>query len=509
MQSTRGQGAVLRGARKHLLVFLFHGRCIARRHRDTATPQHRNLDRHTSMKISVLGTGYVGLVTGSCLAELGNEVICFDVDRRKVDLLCAGGVPIHEEGLPQLIERNVRTGRLGFTADAARAVHHGDVVFIAVGTPPDEDGAADLQYVLAAGRCIGRHMQGFKVVVEKSTVPVGTAERLRAAIEEELSARRGDGDHAAGSGLQALPLALVSNPEFLKEGAAVDDFMRPDRIVIGTERGAAGQLAREVMNRLYAPFNRQRDRMIHMDVRAAEFTKYAANAMLATRISFMNELANLAEKVGVDIEQVRRGVGSDPRIGYSFLYAGLGYGGSCFPKDVQALVHTAATHGQRLQVLEAVRAVNDAQKHVLVGKIVARFGEDLRGRRFAVWGLAFKPDTDDMREAPSRIVIQALLARGAEVVAHDPVAMDEARRVLEGDLEGRAELLARLHFAPAPMAAVEAADALVILTDWKVFKSPSFSALKSALRQPLIFDGRNLYEPEIRGQGFDYLAIGR
>jgi UDPglucose 6-dehydrogenase len=461
------------------------------------------------MKISVLGTGYVGLVTGSCLAELGNEVICFDVDRRKVDLLCAGGVPIHEEGLPQLIERNVRTGRLGFTADAARAVHHGDVVFIAVGTPPDEDGAADLQYVLAAGRCIGRHMQGFKVVVEKSTVPVGTAERLRAAIEEELSARRGDGDHAAGSGLQALPLALVSNPEFLKEGAAVDDFMRPDRIVIGTERGAAGQLAREVMNRLYAPFNRQRDRMIHMDVRAAEFTKYAANAMLATRISFMNELANLAEKVGVDIEQVRRGVGSDPRIGYSFLYAGLGYGGSCFPKDVQALVHTAATHGQRLQVLEAVRAVNDAQKHVLVGKIVARFGEDLRGRRFAVWGLAFKPDTDDMREAPSRIVIQALLARGAEVVAHDPVAMDEARRVLEGDLEGRAELLARLHFAPAPMAAVEAADALVILTDWKVFKSPSFSALKSALRQPLIFDGRNLYEPEIRGQGFDYLAIGR
>jgi UDPglucose 6-dehydrogenase len=509
MQSTRGQGAVLRGARKHLLVFLFHGRCIARRHRDTATPQHRNLDRHTSMKISVLGTGYVGLVTGSCLAELGNEVICFDVDRRKVDLLCAGGVPIHEEGLPQLIERNVRTGRLGFTADAARAVHHGDVVFIAVGTPPGEDGAADLQYVLAAGRCIGRHMQGFKVVVEKSTVPVGTAERLRAAIEEELSARRGDGDHAAGSGLQALPLALVSNPEFLKEGAAVDDFMRPDRIVIGTERGAAGQLAREVMNRLYAPFNRQRDRMIHMDVRAAEFTKYAANAMLATRISFMNELANLAEKVGVDIEQVRRGVGSDPRIGYSFLYAGLGYGGSCFPKDVQALVHTAATHGQRLQVLEAVRAVNDAQKHVLVGKIVARFGEDLRGRRFAVWGLAFKPETDDMREAPSRIVIQALLARGAEVVAHDPVAMDEARRVLEGDLEGRAELLARLHFAPAPMAAVEAADALVILTDWKVFKSPSFSALKSALRQPLIFDGRNLYEPEIRGQGFDYLAIGR
>jgi UDPglucose 6-dehydrogenase len=425
MQSTRGQGAVLRGARKHLLVFLFHGRCIARRHRDTATPQQRNLDRHTSMKISVLGTGYVGLVTGSCLAELGNEVICFDVDRRKVDLLCAGGVPIHEEGLPQLIERNVRTGRLGFTADAARAVHHGDVVFIAVGTPPGEDGAADLQYVLAAGRCIGRHMQGFKVVVEKSTVPVGTAERLRAAIEEELSARRGDGDHAAGSGLQALPLALVSNPEFLKEGAAVDDFMRPDRIVIGTERGAAGQLAREVMNRLYAPFNRQRDRMIHMDVRAAEFTKYAANAMLATRISFMNELANLAEKVGVDIEQVRRGVGSDPRIGYSFLYAGLGYGGSCFPKDVQALVHTAATHGQRLQVLEAVRAVNDAQKHVLVGKIVARF------RILVTGGAGFVGSH----------LCDRLLATGAEVLCVDNYYTGSRQNVAQHLNHPRFELL--------------------------------------------------------------------
>ncbi|MEZ2298505.1 UDP-glucose/GDP-mannose dehydrogenase family protein [Variovorax sp. RCC_210] len=461
------------------------------------------------MKISVLGTGYVGLVTGSCLAELGNDVVCFDVDRAKVELLCAGGVPIHEEGLPQLIERNVRTGRLGFTADAARAVHHGDVIFIAVGTPPGEDGSADLQYVLAAGRSIGRHMQGFKVVVEKSTVPVGTAERLRAAIEEELSARRSEGDHAAGSGLRELPLALVSNPEFLKEGAAVDDFMRPDRIVIGTEKGVPGQLARDIMNRLYAPFNRQREKTIHMEVKAAEFTKYAANAMLATRISFMNELANLAEKVGVDIEQVRRGVGSDPRIGYSFLYAGLGYGGSCFPKDVQALVHTAATHGQHLRVLEAVSAVNEAQKQVLVEKIVRRFGEDLAGRRFAVWGLAFKPDTDDMREAPSRIVIRALLSRGAEVVAYDPVAMNEARRVLATDLHDRCDLLARLHYAQAPMQAVEDADALVILTDWKAFKSPSFSALKNALRQPLIFDGRNLYEPDIRNQGFDYVAVGR
>jgi UDPglucose 6-dehydrogenase len=461
------------------------------------------------MKISVLGTGYVGLVTGSCLAEIGNEVICFDVDERKVEILRSGGVPIHEEGLPQLIERNVRTGRLDFTTDVARAVHHGDLIFIAAGTPAGEDGSADLQYVLAAGRSIGRHMQGFKVVVEKSTVPVGTVGKLRAAIEEELSQRRGSGDPAAGSGLQGIPLAIVSNPEFLKEGAAVDDFMRPDRIVIGTEAGEAGRMAREVMTRLYAPFNRQRDRMIHMDVKAAEFTKYAANAMLATRISFMNELANLAEKVGVDIEQVRRGIGSDPRIGYSFLYAGLGYGGSCFPKDVQALVHTAATHGQRLQVLEAVRAVNDAQKQVLVEKIVRRFGEDLRGRRFGVWGLAFKPDTDDMREAPSRIVIKALLVRGAEVVAHDPVAMAEARKVIAGDLDGMPELVARLRYVDSPMQAAENADALVVLTDWKAFKSPNFSALKTVLKQPLIFDGRNLYDPEIRSQGFDYLAIGR
>jgi len=461
------------------------------------------------MKISVLGTGYVGLVTGSCLAELGNEVVCFDVDQRKVEILQSGGVPIHEEGLPQLIERNVRTERLHFTTDVARAVHHGDLIFIAAGTPPGEDGSADLQYVLAAGRSIGRHMQGFKVVVEKSTVPVGTAGKLRAAIEEELSQRRSNGDHAAGSGLHGIPVAIVSNPEFLKEGAAVDDFMRPDRIVVGSEPDEAGRQAREVMTRLYAPFNRQRDRMIHMDVKAAEFTKYAANAMLATRISFMNELANLAEKVGVDIEQVRRGVGSDPRIGYSFLYAGLGYGGSCFPKDVQALVHTAATHGQRLQVLEAVRAVNDAQKLVLIEKIVRRFGEDLRGRRFGIWGLAFKPDTDDMREAPSRIVIKALLVRGAEVVAHDPVAIPEARRVLAGDLDGMPELLARLSYVDNPMQAAEDADALVVLTDWKAFKSPSFSALKTALRQPLIFDGRNLYDPEIRSQGFDYLAIGR
>ena len=455
------------------------------------------------MKVSVLGTGYVGLITGSCLAEIGNEVVCFDVDERKVDMLRSGGVPIHEEGLPQLIERNVLAGRLDFTTDVARAVHHGDLIFIAAGTPPDEDGGADLRHVLAAGRSIGRHMQGFKVVVEKSTVPVGTAGKLRAVIEEELAQRR------AGGGLQGACVAIVSNPEFLKQGAAIADFMRPDRIVIGSEPGEAGQQAREVMTRLYAPFNRQHDRMIHMAVEAAEFTKYAANAMLATRISFMNELANLAEKVGVDIEQVRRGVGSDPRIGHRFLYAGLGYGGSCFPKDVQALVQTAATHGQRLQVLEAVRAVNDAQKLVLVEKIVRRFGDDLRGRVFGIWGLAFKPGTDDMREAPSRIVIKALLMRGAEVVAHDPVAIAEARKALAGDLDGLPDLVTRLCYTDNAMQAADQADALVILTDWKAFKSPNFSTLKTLLRQPLIFDGRNLYDPEIRAQGFDYQAIGR
>jgi len=461
------------------------------------------------MKISVLGIGYVGLVTGSCLAEAGNEVVCFDVDERKVEILQSGGVPIHEEGLPQLIERNVRAGRLHFTHDVARAVHHGDLIFIAAGTPPGEDGSADLQNVLAAGRSIGRYMQGFKVVAVKSTVPVGTASKLRAVIEEELAQRRGNGDLAAGRDLQGIAVAIVSNPEFLKQGAAIADFMRPDRIVLGSEPGEAGQQAREVMARVYAPFNRQRDRMIHMDVKAAEFTKYAANAMLATRVSFMNELANLAEKVGVDIEQVRRGVGSDRRIGYRFLYAGVGYGGSCFPKDVQALVRTAATHGQRLQVLEAVHAVNDAQKLVLIEKIVRRFGEDLCGRRFGIWGLAFKPGTDDMREAPSRIVIKALLVRGAEVIAHDPVAIAEARKVLAADLDGLPDLMARLRYADNPMQAARDADALVILTDWTGFKNPDFSALKAVLRQPLIFDGRNLYDPEIRSQGFDYQAIGR
>ncbi|MBJ2156782.1 UDP-glucose dehydrogenase family protein [Variovorax sp. IB41] len=455
------------------------------------------------MKISILGAGYVGLVTGTCLAETGNDVVCFDIDERKVQRLLSGDVPIHEEGLPQLIARNVLAARLAFTNDVAHAIHHGELIFIAVGTPAGEDGRADLQHVLAAARDIGRHMHDAKVVVAKSTVPVGTSAQLRAVIEEELAARR-----RRDLALDAR-LSIVSNPEFLKQGTGIADFMQPDRIVVGSEPGAAGQHARDLMRRMYAPFNRDRDRTIHMGLEAAEFTKYAANAMLATRISFMNELANLAENVGVDIEQVRCGLVADPRIGDSFLQAGAGYGGSCFPKDLQALVHTAAAHGQRLQLLEAVRAVNDAQKLRLVDKIVRHFGPDLRGRRFGVWGLAFKPGTDDMREAPSRVIIQALLMRGAQVVAHDPVAIEEARKTLAKDLQGRADEASRLSFNDQALQAAEDCDALVILTDWNEFKNPDFDALKIALRQPLIFDGRNLYDPSIRDQGIDYRAVGR
>ena len=460
------------------------------------------------MNITVLGIGYVGLVTGTCLAEIGNDVVCFDVDREKIDLLGSGRTPFHERDLPELVARNVGFARLRFTTDVAEAVHHGDVIFIATGTPADQDGSADLQYVLAAAHSIGEHMQGEKIVVQKSTVPVGTADKVRMAIAEELQKRKGAGDPVAAR-LPATPIAVVSNPEFLKEGAAVDDFMRPDRIVIGTEPGPAGERARALMGQLYAPFNRQRDRILHMDVGSAEFTKYAANAMLATRISFMNELANLAGELGVDIEQVRKGIGADPRIGYGFLYAGVGYGGSCFPKDVQALVHTAAGHGQRLRILEAVRAVNDAQKHVLVDKIVGRFGADLRDRTFALWGLSFKPNTDDMREAPSRVMVKALVERGAEVVAYDPIAMPEARRVLPQDLGANVAAASRVRYADSPMQAVQGADALVVMTEWKAFKSPNFAALKGALKQAVIFDGRNLYDPAIRGQGFEYFAIGR
>ncbi|RXV73192.1 UDP-glucose/GDP-mannose dehydrogenase family protein [Burkholderia stabilis] len=455
------------------------------------------------MKITIIGTGYVGLVTGACLAEIGHDVFCLDVDPRKIDILNNGGMPIHEPGLLDIIARNRAAGRLRFSTDIEASVAHGEIQFIAVGTPPDEDGSADLQYVLEAARNIGRHMTSFKVIVDKSTVPVGTAQRVRGVVDEALAARG-----LAGS--VAHRFSVVSNPEFLKEGAAVEDFMRPDRIIIGVDDDETGTIAREKIKKLYAPFNRNHERTIYMDVRSAEFAKYAANAMLATRISFMNEMSNLADKVGADIEAVRRGIGSDPRIGYHFLYAGVGYGGSCFPKDVQALIRTAGENGQPLRILEAVEAANHAQKDVLIGKIEQRFGADLTGREFAVWGLAFKPNTDDMREAPSRRLIAALLERGATVRAYDPVAVDEARRVFALDFGDDPDALARLHLVDTQDVAVTGADALVIVTEWKEFRSPDFTRLKAELKAPVIFDGRNLYEPEAMAElGIDYYAIGR
>ncbi|MEM5310980.1 UDP-glucose/GDP-mannose dehydrogenase family protein [Paraburkholderia sp. JHI869] len=451
------------------------------------------------MNLTIIGSGYVGLVTGACLADIGNDVFCLDVDERKIDLLNQGIVPIHEPGLKEIIERNVRARRLKFSTDVEAAVAHGDVQFIAVGTPPDEDGSADLQYVLAAARNIGRHMTGFKVVVDKSTVPVGTAALVHDAIASELR-KRGE----------SHMFSVVSNPEFLKEGAAVEDFARPDRIVLGCNDDVPGERAKEVMKRLYAPFNRNHERTLYMDVHSAEFTKYAANAMLATRISFMNELANLADRVGADIEAVRRGVGSDPRIGYDFLYAGCGYGGSCFPKDVKALMRTAEDFGEPLQILRAVESVNEAQKQVLAQKIVTRFGSDLTGRTFGVWGLAFKPNTDDMREAPSRTLIAELLARGATVKAYDPVATAEAQRVLAIDLAHAPEHQARLSFVSDAMEAAGDADAVVVATEWKVFKAPDFETLKSQLKMPIVFDGRNLYEPSaLQELGIEYHAVGR
>ncbi len=439
------------------------------------------------MKVSVIGTGYVGLVTGTCLAEVGNDVLCLDVDANKINILKQGGIPIYEPGLEDMVKRNVAAGRLRFTTDVAESAKHGVIQFIAVGTPPDEDGSADLQYVVAAARAIGQNMQEYKVIVDKSTVPVGTADKVRAAVKEELAKRASN-----------LEFAVTSNPEFLKEGAAVEDFMRPDRIVVGADDDKAVQLMRS----LYAPFQRNHERLIIMDVRSAELTKYAANAMLATRISFMNELALLAEKMGADIENVRHGIGSDPRIGYHFLYAGCGYGGSCFPKDVQALQRTAKEYGQDLKVLEAVEAVNDKQKEVLLDKITARFGQDLHGKNIALWGLSFKPNTDDMREAPSRVLIQGLWARGATVTAYDPVAMHETSRIFGDD--------PRLKLVDTPMAVLDGADALAIVTEWKVFRSPNFDEIKAKLKNPVIFDGRNLYDPaSVRSQGIEYFAIGR
>ncbi len=453
------------------------------------------------MKTTIIGTGYVGLVTAACLAEQGNFVMCLDVNANKIQSLNSGHVPIYEQGLRELFDRNTAAGRLMFTDDIERSVHHAEVQFIAVGTPSGEDGGADLRHVLAAACNIGRFMTGGKTIINKSTVPVGTGDKVAAAVTAQLE-QRGQTD---------LAFNVVSNPEFLKEGAAVADFMRPDRIIIGVNgTDAAADRARSTMRTLYAPFNRNHDRLIFMDRRSAEFTKYAANAMLATRISFMNELANLADRVGVDIEMVRQGIGSDTRIGYSFLYAGTGYGGSCFPKDVHALQRTALENGLELSILKSVDVVNGRQKRVLFEKIKGRFGGNLAGMRFAIWGLAFKPETDDMREAPSREIIRLLIEAGASISAYDPVAADEAKRLVRADLSDIEGGYERIRFCGTPHEAVVGADALVIVTEWKAFRGPDFGALKQALVHPVIFDGRNLYDPSyLAQQGFEYFAIGR
>jgi UDPglucose 6-dehydrogenase len=440
------------------------------------------------MKITVIGTGYVGLVSGACLADLGNDVLCLDIDQRRIHLLNSGVVPIHEPGLQEVITRNVASGRLRFTTDLAASVTHGLVQMIAVDTPSDEDGSADLRYVLDAARNVGKHLTEYKVIVNKSTVPVGTADRVTAVIADELA-------HRAEHGHK---FSVVSNPEFLKEGAAIEDFNRPDRIVVGADDERAIQILRE----MYAPFQRNHDRLMVMDVKSAELTKYAANAMLATRISFMNELANLADKLGADIEQVRKGIGSDQRIGYHFLYSGCGYGGSCFPKDVRALKQTAAELGMPLKILQAVEDVNHEQKSVLLEKITRRFGKDLTGKNFALWGLAFKPGTDDMREATSRVILEGLWACGARVTVYDPVAMPETQRIY-GDRPD-------LRYAQSSHAALNDADALVIVTEWKAFKSPDFNQIRTRLKQPIVFDGRNLFEPAaMKAVGLEYFGIGR
>jgi UDPglucose 6-dehydrogenase len=438
------------------------------------------------MRITIFGSGYVGLVTGACMADAGNDVLCVDVDERKTAMLQRGEVPIHEPGLDALIQRSADAGRLRFTTNAKEGVEHGLFQLIAVGTPPDEDGSADLRYVLAVAHTIGEHMNDYKVVVTKSTVPVGTADKVRAAVRESLGKRKASVD-----------FDIASNPEFLKEGAAIGDFMKPDRVVVGTDSTRAAELLRT----LYEPFTRQHDRMIVMDVRSAELTKYAANAMLATKISFMNELANLAERFGADIESVRVGLGSDPRIGYAFIYPGAGYGGSCFPKDVQALQRSAQDVGYDASILAAVESVNNRQKQVLFDKMKAHFG-NLRGKTVAIWGLAFKPNTDDMREAASRVLMESLWAAGAKVRAYDPVAMPECLRIY-----GQRPDLTLCETSPD---ALQGADALAIVTEWREFRSPDFDHIKAALRSPVIFDGRNLYDPEqMRKAGFDYYAIGR
>jgi UDPglucose 6-dehydrogenase len=440
------------------------------------------------MKITVVGTGYVGLVGAACLAEVGNHVLGLDVNAEKIRILKEGGIPIHEPGLLEIVRRNVENGRLSFTTNVEEAVGFGVVQFIAVGTPPDEDGSADLQYVTEAARNIGRFMNSAKVIVDKSTVPIGTGDMVKAAVAEELKKRNLD-----------IHYSVVSNPEFLKEGAAVEDFMRPDRIIIGTE----DPKAIEVMKQVYAPFQRNHERLVVTNLRSAELIKYAANSMLATRISFMNELANLAEILGADIEMVRQGIGSDSRIGYHFLYPGCGYGGSCFPKDVKALIKTAKdVAGFDLKLLKAVEEVNDLQKFVLPKKVKKQFGEDLKGKHFALWGLAFKPNTDDMREASSRILINELIKAGASITAYDPVAMDEGKRIFKDEKH--------LTFADTQDEALKNADALIIVTEWTEFRSPDFALIKSSLKSPMIFDGRNLYDPKaVRALGFNYYPIGR
>jgi UDPglucose 6-dehydrogenase len=439
------------------------------------------------MDVTIFGSGYVGLVTGACLAEVGNHVICVDVDPEKVGLLNAGGVPIYEPGLDELIQRNRKAGRLKFTTDAEAGVRHGLFQFVAVGTPPDEDGSADLQYVLAVARTIAEHMDSYRIIVDKSTVPVGTADRVAEQVRETLARRGGKVD-----------FDVVSNPEFLKEGAAIEDFLRPDRIIVGTDNPRTGELLRA----LYAPFNRNRDRVMLMDVRSAELTKYAANAMLATKISFMNELANIAESVGADIEKVRVGIGSDPRIGYQFIYPGCGYGGSCFPKDVRALERTARDLGYEAQILRAVEAVNERQKGRLFTKIADYFDGRLEGRTVALWGLSFKPNTDDMREASSRTLMESLWRAGARVRAYDPAAMEETRRIY-----GARDDLVLVEDA---MEALDGADTLAVLTEWSQFRSPSFEEIKSRLQCPVIFDGRNILDAQLaNAAGLTYVSIGR
>lgn len=439
------------------------------------------------MKVTVFGSGYVGLVTGVCLAEAGNDVVCIDVDQAKIDNLKQGIIPIYEPGLEELVQDNQQAGRITFTTDVQEAVNHGMFQFIAVGTPPDEDGAADLQYVLAVAKSIAENMNEYRIIVDKSTVPVGTADKVR-DVMLEVQAQRG----------MSVDFDVVSNPEFLKEGAAINDFMKPDRIIIGTDNPRTAELLKV----LYAPFNRSHDRIITMDVRSAELTKYAANAMLATKISFMNELANLAELLGADIEHVRNGIGSDSRIGYSFIYPGCGYGGSCFPKDVKALERTAKQMGYKAELLNAVENVNDRQKQVLFNKVTQHYDGDLQGKTFALWGLAFKPKTDDMREAPSRVLLEALIDAGATVNAFDPEAMDEARRIY-GDKLG-------LNLVETAEEALEGANALCVVTEWKNFWSPDFELMKNTLKDAVIFDGRNLYQPELlKKLGFVYYCIGR